>query len=240
MFMLDRIAAVGCVVLLLSAAGCLVPEKCESSGWSGKTAGTAYLGDDVLWRPRENLLFHMKDELGSGFSLRFTVRDMNTYVHAPAPILFQVVGPDDRILVSARLEDDGITGGNFAHQDGIYDPFADFRYRQYHRANTPGGMPPGKSRSPYLRNPEKLPFRVVELDVPAGGKVLGEFEIMHRNDFLHVDEVFDAVAVIFFFHNGIIAHFAKNVNIFRDEKQAIFLLFLATNVPCLFFRVAVK
>ena len=172
--MLKQMISAGAAALLLGAAGCVAPEKTKTPApdWKGKSAGSAYLGEDVLWRPRENLLFHMKDELGSGFSLRFTVRDMNTYVHAPAPILFQVVGPDDRILVSARLEDDGITGGNFAHQDGIYDPFADFRYRQYHRANTPGGMPPGKSRSPYLRNPEKLPFRVVDLEVPAGGKGL--------------------------------------------------------------------
>lgn len=184
LLMLKRMISAGAAALLLGAAGCIAPEKTENATPEERenAVGTAYLGEDVLWRPRENLLFHMKDELGSGFRLRFTVRDMNTYIHAPAPLYFQVVGPDDRILVSARLEDDGITGGNFVHQDGIYDPFADFRYRQYHRANTPGGMPPGKSRSPYLRNPEKLPFRVVELDVPAGGKGLYRVLVTGRWD----------------------------------------------------------
>ncbi len=184
LLMLKRMISAGAAALLLGAAGCIAPEKTENATPEERenAVGTAYLGEDVLWRPRENLLFHMKDELGSGFRLRFTVQDMNTYIHAPAPLYFQVVGPDDRILVSARLEDDGITGGNFAHQDGIYDPFADFRYRQYHRANTPGGMPPGKSRSPYLRNPEKLPFRVVELDVPAGGKGLYRVLVTGRWD----------------------------------------------------------
>ena len=33
---------------------------------------SAYLGDDILWRPRENLLFHLLDADGGGFSLRFT------------------------------------------------------------------------------------------------------------------------------------------------------------------------
>lgn len=180
--MLRKIVTAGISAVLLSAAGCLSPEKTTVPEWRGKTAGTAYLGDDVLWRPRENLLFHMKDGLGTGFNLRFTVRDMNTYVHAPAPVYFQVAGPDDRILVSKRLEDDGITGGSFEHQDGIYDPFADFRYRQYHRANSPGGMPPEKTRSPYLRNPEKLPFRVVNLKVPAGGKGLYRVLVTGRWD----------------------------------------------------------
>ena len=58
---------------------------------------------------------------------------------------FFVIGPDSRILVRQFLEDDGITGGDFKHQDGIYDPFADFRYRQWHRANSPGGMPAHKT-----------------------------------------------------------------------------------------------
>lgn len=128
------------MAMLAAAAlfcGCRTGERAEAPRWRGKAPGTAYLGDDVLWRPRENLIFHMMDQQGSGFKLRFTVRDLNTYVHAPAPVFFQVVGPDDRILARAFLEDDGVTGGDFARQDGHYDPYADFRYRQFHRANSP-------------------------------------------------------------------------------------------------------
>jgi hypothetical protein len=144
--------------------------------------GTAFLGDDVLWRPREALAFHMLDELGTGFELKFTVRDMNTYVHAPAPVSFLVEAPDGSIVATSFLEDDGITGGNFKYQDGIYDPFADFRYRQYHRANSPHGRPPEKLRNPYLTNPEKLPARVVRLHVPASGKGLYRVSVCGRWD----------------------------------------------------------
>ena len=173
------------MAMLAAAAlfcGCRTGERAEVPEWRGKAPGTAYLGDDVLWRPRENLIFHMMDQQGSGFKLRFTVRDLNTYVHAPAPVFFQVVGPDDRILARAFLEDDGVTGGDFARQDGHYDPYADFRYRQFHRANSPGGVPPEKERSPYLEHPEKLPFRVVELEVPADGPGLYRVLVTGRYD----------------------------------------------------------
>ncbi len=171
---------VAAILLALGIAGCVsspdVPE------WRGKASGTAYLGDDVLWRPREWLIFNMLDDKGTGFKLKFTVRDMNTYVHAPAPVLFRVVAPDGRIVAGKFLEDDGITGGNFKYQDGIYDPFADFRYRQWHRVNSPEGMPANKKRSPYLSHPEKLPFRTAELSVPAAGKGLYRVLVVGRWD----------------------------------------------------------
>lgn len=75
-----------------------------------------------------------------------------------------------------------MTGGDFARQDGHYDPYADFRYRQFHRANSPGGVPPEKERSPYLEHPEKLPFRVVELEVPADGPGLYRVLVTGRYD----------------------------------------------------------
>ena len=143
---------------------------------------TRFLGPDVLWRPREMLVFHLMDKEGTGFKLSFTVRDMNTYVHAPAPVTFWVVGPDDQIVARSMMDDDGITGGNFDHQDGIYDPFADFRYRQYHRANSPNGSPPDKTRSPYLEHPEQLPARTLSLTVPASGKGLYRVAIVGRWD----------------------------------------------------------
>ncbi len=160
-------------------AGCASIDHAPT--WKGQP-GTAFLGDDVLWRPREALVFHMLDEEGTGFDLRFTVRDMNTYVHAPAPVSFFVEAPDGTIAATAFLEDDGMVGGDFKHQDGIYDPFADFRYRQYHRANSPGGRPPNKERSPYLDKPDKLPARVVRVRVPASGKGLYRVSVTGRWD----------------------------------------------------------
>ncbi len=140
--------------LSLSLLAAIALTGCMSTDSTPKKPGTEYLGADVLWRPREWLIFNMLNEQGKGFDLTFTVRDMNTYVQAPAPVFFFVIGPDSRILVRQFLEDDGITGGDFKHQDGIYDPFADFRYRQWHRANSPGGMPAHKTRSPYLEHPK--------------------------------------------------------------------------------------
>ena len=155
---------------------------CVSTGKNAQKAGTEYLGADVLWRPREWIIFNMLNEQGKGFDLKFTVRDMNTYVHAPAPVFFFVISPDSKILIRQFLEDDGITGGNFKQQDGIYDPYADFRYRQWHRANSPNGIPPHKTRSPYLEHPEKLPTRTVSLNVPAAGKGIYRVVVVGRWD----------------------------------------------------------
>ncbi len=160
----------------LALAGCMSTEKAE------KKPGTEYLGADVLWRPREWLVFNMLNTQGKEFELTFTVRDMNTYIHGPAPVFFFVVGPDSRILARKFLEDDGVTNGNFKYQDGVYDPFADFRYRQWHRANSPNGVPPEKERSPYLKNPEKLQARTVTMKVPAAGKGIYRVAVVGRWD----------------------------------------------------------
>lgn len=170
------------VLLALAVSGCRSGQAPEVPDWRGKEPGTAYLGDDVLWRPREWLIFHMLDDKGTGFRLRFTVRDMNTYVHGPAPVLFRAVAPDGRIVAGEFLPDDGVTGGDFSCQDGIYDPYADFRYRQWHRVNSPGGIPPEKRRSPYLSHPEKLPYRTVVLSVPAAGKGVYRIVVAGRWD----------------------------------------------------------
>ena len=55
--------------------------------WRGEVAGTDYLGPDVLWRPREWLIFHMHDSEGTGFDLTVTARDMNTYLQGQRPLM---------------------------------------------------------------------------------------------------------------------------------------------------------
>ena len=60
------------------------------SGLAAGAPGTAYLGPDVLWRTREGLVFHMQDDVGTGFQVTFTVRDMNVYMqgHGNSPTKF--------------------------------------------------------------------------------------------------------------------------------------------------------
>ena len=144
-------------------AGAAIPE------WRGVAPGTAWLGPDVLWRPREWLVFHLQDEEGGGFRLDLTARDMNTYQQGERPLLVWVIGPDDRTLVRVTLPDDGVISGADAHRDGIYDPYADFRYREWHRVHSPGGRPPGKERSSYLTRPQDLPARELHVEVPDAG-----------------------------------------------------------------------
>ncbi|MCF7837909.1 MAG: hypothetical protein K9N49_04695, partial [Candidatus Marinimicrobia bacterium] len=136
--------------------------------WRG-TVGTDYLGPDVLWRPREWLVFHMLDDAGTGFDLEFTVRDMNIYMQGPRRVLFWVIGPEGETLHQSFMEDDGVVAGNEQYRDGIYDVYQDYRYREWHRIHSPGGYPPGKQRSPYLAHPERLPYRRTTATVPAGG-----------------------------------------------------------------------
>ncbi|MBN1864984.1 MAG: hypothetical protein JW808_08795 [Victivallales bacterium] len=137
--------------------------------WRGVAPGTDYLGSDVLWRPREWLIFHMLDEEGAGFTLDFTVRDMNVYMQGPRPSMFWVVGPRDEVLAMEMLEDDGVVTGDESCRDGIYDIWHDYRYREWHRVHSPGGYPAGKRRSPLLENPQVLPHRRISLTVPAAG-----------------------------------------------------------------------
>lgn len=141
----------------------------EAPAWRGTQPGTQWLGPDVLWRPREWLVFHLHDDQGGGFALDLTVRDLNVYMQGERPVAVSVVGPDDRVLTRRLLPDDGIGAGDHRYKDGMYDVFADFRYREWHRVHSPGGRPPGKARSPYLERPRELPARTLRLEVPDGG-----------------------------------------------------------------------
>lgn len=137
--------------------------------WRGQAPGTAWLGSDVLWRSREWLIFHLQDDAGGGFELDLTIRDQNTYMQGERPVVVCVVGPQDGLLARQSLPDDGIVSGDPAHRDGIYDVFSDYRYREWHRVHSPGGVPPGKTRSPILAAPELLDARLMHIRVPDAG-----------------------------------------------------------------------
>ena len=138
-------------------------------GWAVPAhAADAFTGPDILWRTHDWLVFYLYDASGEGMNLQVDVRDMNTYVQAPRPIQLLVIGPEDEILARQLVEDDGIVGGDPEHCDGIYDPFQDARFRQWHHRFSPDGYPPGKRRSPYLTNPQDLPVRQQTLKVLAG------------------------------------------------------------------------
>ncbi|MFO7948667.1 MAG: hypothetical protein R6V19_17830, partial [Armatimonadota bacterium] len=165
------IAVMGIGSLLLAGSPALSAEVAVPQ-WRGEVAGTDYLGPDVLWRPREWLIFHMYDEEGTGFDLTVTARDMNVYLQGERPLMVWVVGPQGRTLVRQIEPDDGIVSGNEQYRDGVYDVFADYRYREWHRVHSPGAYPPAKQRSPHLTHPERLTPRVFNYHVPAAGKGL--------------------------------------------------------------------
>ncbi|MBT5146403.1 MAG: hypothetical protein HN559_18355 [Gemmatimonadetes bacterium] len=137
--------------------------------WRGEHPGTAWLGADMLWRTREWLIFHMQDETGGGFNLDLTIRDQNIYMQGERPVVVSVIGPQDEVLARQLVPDDGITSGDADHREGIYDVFADYRYREWHRVHSPGGVPPGKTRSPVLQAPEQLDPTLVHVEVPDAG-----------------------------------------------------------------------
>jgi len=145
---------------------------CALAMLSTPAAIESYLGPDVLWRPREALVFHMLNEQGAGFAVTVTLRDMNTYMQGPRAAFFMITGPKDEVLARQFIEDDGVVSGNAQYHDGMHDVYADFRYREWHGVHSPGGYPPGKQRSPYLMHPERLPARTVHVRVPAAGKGL--------------------------------------------------------------------
>lgn len=163
--------AIGLLALLGLLGACApAPPRTDAStvpAWRGVEPGTAWLGADVLWRPREWLIFHMQDDAGGGFQLHLTVRDMNTYMQGARPVHIAVVGPRDEILVRHQLPDDGITSGDDTYRDGIYDTFADFRYREWQRVHADATV--DKSRTPWLKRPQDLPARAVQLNVPDAG-----------------------------------------------------------------------
>lgn len=154
-----------------SISGCTFTATNDAAGPDrcGKSAATAFLGPDALWRSRETLVFHLLDRQGGGFNLDVAVRDMNTYHQGERPALVWVVGPSGKTLYRYVLPDDGVVSGNAMYHDGIPDVFQDFRYREWHRAHSRGGYPPTKQRSPFLEHPEKIFARNVRVDVPDDG-----------------------------------------------------------------------
>lgn len=125
------------------------------------------LGPDKFWRPRENMTFYLYDRTGGGFSLAVDVRDMNVYLEGPRPAFLFLVDPDGKIVDRKFVEDDGVVKNDFIYKDGVSDLYMDFRYREYHRHNSPGGKIPGKKRSPLLEDPGKIKPRTVTLSAPA-------------------------------------------------------------------------
>lgn len=136
---------------------------------NGAAAGS-FLGKDKLWRPRQSLVFYLLDNDGGGFKAELDIRDMNVYQEGERPAFVFVVAPSGEVVQQLFIPDDGIVSGNMECKDGVFDMYLDLRYREYHRVHSPGGLPPGKRRSPALVHPEKLPARSFTLDVPAAGK----------------------------------------------------------------------
>ncbi|MFW5798941.1 MAG: hypothetical protein ACOCXX_04725, partial [Planctomycetota bacterium] len=140
------------------------------------TPDDAWMKPGVLWRPREWIMFMMHDEAGTGFELALSARDMNTYLQGPRPVMIWVSAPDGTTASLQFMPDDGIVAGNEKHRDGMYDPWQDFRYRQWHHTFSPGGVPPLKKRSLLLERPETLPTRKLKVTVPALGK--GQYRVL--------------------------------------------------------------
>lgn len=143
---------------------------CSLAAASAVLAAAEFLGPDRFWRPRENMMFYLNDETGGGFDLKIDLRDMNVYCEGARDAYVFVIAPDGRILVRCLLPDDGITRNEPKYKDGCADIGLDFRYRAYHRLNSENGTPPGKERSPYLAEPQKLKARTFSLKIPDAGK----------------------------------------------------------------------
>ena len=129
-----------------------------------------FLGPEKYWRPRENMVFYLFDESGGGFDLRIDLRDMNIYSEGMRDAFVFVIGPDGRILTQKLLPDDGVIKNDPKYKDGCADIGLDFRYRAYHRLNSPGGYPPGKARADVISDPGKIPPRSFMLKIPDAGK----------------------------------------------------------------------
>lgn len=166
------------LAMLLSACALNTPcaedasrqDRTDPPAWRGKRPGTAWLGPDILWRSRDQIVVHLLDDAGTGFRLDVDVRDMNTYCEGERPGLIMIIGPSGNTLAMQPVPDDGIVSGNIMYHDGIPDVFMDFRYRGWHYINSPGGYPPGKQRSPFLKNPERVFPRRFSVNVRADGK----------------------------------------------------------------------
>lgn len=130
----------------------------------------SFTGEKVLWRPRQQLIFYLVNDKGGKFNLSLSVRDMNVYLEGEQPVYVFVIGPGGRVLADKLIPDDGIVSGDPENKDGYADIGMDVRYREYHRANSPGGYPPHKKRSEFLQNPEKLRPRLFTIEVPDAGR----------------------------------------------------------------------
>jgi hypothetical protein len=130
---------------------------------------STWLDRDVMWRLRNQVVYHLVDDAGDGFDLTVFIRDMNVYDQGPRTVTLFVEGPQGRTLVNRVVPDDGIESGNAQYHDGTADVYMDFRYREWHRMYSPGERPPNKRRSPMLKTPERLTPRTVELKIPAAG-----------------------------------------------------------------------
>ena len=116
------------------------------------------------------MVFYLDNTSGDGFVMDFCIRDMNVYLQGPRPAYIFVTGPDGKVLTQKLIPDDGIFNGNTKFQDGYADIGMDIRFRSWHRNFSPGRIAPGKSRTPYLSDPLKLPARNFKIAVPAAGK----------------------------------------------------------------------
>ncbi len=143
-----------CIAALLAVAGILA-------------ADSEILGPGKYWRPRENMTFYLYDRMGGSFTLSVDVRDMNVYLEGARPAFLFLVDPNGKIVDRKFVEDDGVVKNDYVYKDGVSDLFMDFRYREYHRHNSPGGKIPGKKRSPLLDDPGKITPRAVTLSAPA-------------------------------------------------------------------------
>lgn len=148
----------------------------EVPAWRGETPGTDFLGPDVLWRPREGLIFYMWNDAPEGFGLTLTLRDMKTYHQGERPVKVWVVAPNGDVVADKLIQDEGYVAGHEKYRDGVYDQGQDFRYRSWHRAHSPDGYPEDKQRNPYLETPERLTPRAFTLSVPAAG--VGEYRVV--------------------------------------------------------------
>jgi hypothetical protein len=159
-------------MLFLAASGLLAAvgiTSCQSTPEPVPTADK-FTGPDVLWRPRQQMIFYLDNARGGAFDINFSIRDMNVYQQGARPAYVFVTGPKGKALTGQLIPDDGIVKGKPKYQDGYYDIGMDMRYRSWHRQHSPGGIAPGKERSPYLANPEKLKARKFKIKVSDAGK----------------------------------------------------------------------
>jgi hypothetical protein len=148
-------------------------------------AGAAeFLGADKFYRPRETVIFYLNDRSGGGFDLKIDCRDMNTYLEGARPAYAFLLDQTGKVVDRKMIEDDGIVKNDPLYKDGVSDIFMDFRYREYHRVNSPGGNPPGKKRSPFLTNPGLLAPKSIVISAPPGS-VKGVYKLIIAGSWDH-------------------------------------------------------